>query len=112
MIYLKKLMLSWPYFERVPDQSLINGEQGERYDHLAATRGKDYAFIYTYNGRNFKVNMGKISGEQVRSYWYNPRNGNVQLIGKFDNKGTMEFDPPGEKKDGNDWVLILQKAKD
>jgi hypothetical protein len=36
----------------------------------------------------------------------------VQLIGKFDNKGTMEFDPPGEKKDGNDWVLILQKAKD
>ena len=112
MIYLKKLMLSWPYFERVPDQNLINGEQGERYDHLAATRGKDYAFIYTYNGRNFKVNMGKIGGDMVRGYWYNPRNGYTHLIGKFENKGAVEFDPPGEKKDGNDWVLILQKAKD
>jgi hypothetical protein len=67
MIYLKKLMLSWPYFERVPDQSLINGENGERYDYIAATRGKDYAFVYTYNGRNFKINMGKIRGEQVRA---------------------------------------------
>lgn len=112
MIYLKRLMLSWPYFERVPDQSLINGEQGERYDYIAATRGKDYAFVYTWNGRNFKINMGKINGEYVRGYWYNPRNGNTQLIGKFKNTGVKEFDPPGKKKNGNDWILILQKAKD
>jgi hypothetical protein len=102
-------MLSWPYFERVPDQSLINGENGERYDYIAATRGKDYAFVYTYNGRNFKINMGKIRGEQVRAYWYNPRTGKGQVIGKFENKGVVEFNPPGEKKDGNDWVLILVK---
>lgn len=110
MIHLKRLMLSWPYFERGPDQTLINGGQGERYDHLVATKGKDYAFVYTYNGRNFSVNMGKIAGDKVRGYWYNPRNGNTQLIGSFDNRGVKEFDPPGKKKDGNDWVLILQKA--
>lgn len=98
MIYIKQLMLSHPYFERLPDQSLINGDQGERYDYIAATRGKDYAFFYTYNGRNFKVNMGKVSGEIVNGYWYNPRNGNTQLIGKFENKAVVEFDPPGEKK--------------
>ena len=110
MIYLKRLMISWPYFERVPDQSLVNGTNGQRYDYIAATRGKDYAFLYVYNGRQFSVNMGKIAGDKVRGYWYNPRNGNTQLIGSFDNKGVQEFDPPGEKKDGNDWVLILQKA--
>lgn len=108
MIYLKRLMLSWPYFERVPDQNLINGEQGERYDYIAATRGKDYAFVYTYNGRNFRINMGKLSGENIRAYWYNPRTGNGQVIGKFENKGVVEFNPPGEKRDGNDWVLILE----
>ena len=112
MIHLKKLMLSWPYFERVPDQSLINGENGERYDYIAATRGKEYAFVYTYNGRNFSINMGRIAGDHVRAYWYNPRNGYGYVIGKFANKGVVEFNPPGEKRDGNDWVLILQKAKD
>jgi hypothetical protein len=49
MIHLKNLILSKPYFERVPDQSLI-AENGERYDRLLATRGKDYALIYTWNG--------------------------------------------------------------
>jgi hypothetical protein len=56
--------------------------------------------------------MGKVSGETVNGYWYNPRNGNTQLIGKFANKAVVEFDPPGEKKDGIDWVLILQEAKE
>lgn len=110
MIHLITLMISVPYFERVPDQSLINGEQGKRYDYIAATRGVNYALVYTYNGRNFKINMGKIAGEKVNAYWYNPRNGNKQLLGAFNNTGVIEFDSPGEKKDGNDWVLILQKA--
>src|SRR4051812_20543627 len=41
MVYLKKLMLSKPYFERLPDQSLVAG-QGEKYNYIAATRGPGY----------------------------------------------------------------------
>lgn len=108
MIYLKKLMLSRPYFERVPDQSLIqSNKQGKKYDFLIATRGKNYAFVYTYNGRNMPVVMGKIAGQKVKASWYDPRTGETKTIGSFTNKGTHEFDPPGEVKDGNDWVLIL-----
>ncbi|UOQ96751.1 glycoside hydrolase family 140 protein [Hymenobacter sp. 5317J-9] len=108
MQYLKQLMLSRPdYFARVPDQSLIAGETGEKYNRLMATRGKNYAFVYTYNGRNMKVNMGKISGAKVKASWYSPRDGKTTAIGTFPNKGTQEFNPPGEQKDGNDWVLIL-----
>ncbi|WP_114782519.1 glycoside hydrolase family 140 protein [Botryobacter ruber] len=110
MVHLKKLMLSRPYFERVPDQSLIAGEQGEKYDRLMATRGKDYAFIYTYTGRDMKINMGKIEGENVKASWYNPRNGTYTEIGTFPNKGVQEFNPPGEKENGNDWVLVLDKT--
>ena len=109
MTYLKKLMLSRPYLERVQDPSLI-ANQGEKYDYLAATRGKDYAFIYTYNGREIKVSMGKIDGQKVKACWYDPKNGNIQEIGSFNNKGIVDFNPPGEKKNGNDWVLILDKA--
>ncbi|HJX71279.1 MAG TPA: glycoside hydrolase family 140 protein, partial [Bacteroidales bacterium] len=106
MIYLKDLMLSRPYFERIPDQSLI-ADQGTKYDFLPATRGGDYAFIYTYTGRVFRVNMGILSGKKVKASWYSPENGSITKAGTFPNEGTMEFDPPGEQQDGNDWVLVL-----
>jgi hypothetical protein len=108
MIHLKNLMLSKPYFERVPDQSLIAGEQGQRYQYLAGTRGEDYAFIYNYTGRVFKVNMGKINGKKIVASWFDPKNGNKILIGLVKNKGVKKFDPPGEEKEGNDWVLVLE----
>ena len=111
MTFLKKLMLSKPYFERVPDQSLIVGLQGEKYNYIAATRGKDYAFIYDYTGKPFEVRMGKINGGKVKASWYNPRNGSERPIGVFGNKGIRKFDPPGEQKEGNDWVLILESVK-
>jgi hypothetical protein len=111
MIYLKKLILSKPYFERVPDQSLIAGEQGEKYNYIAATRGNDYAFLYDYTGKPFEVRMGKIGGTKVKASWYNPRNGTKKTIGTYVNKGFRKFDPPGEQRDGNDWVLILEKSE-
>lgn len=107
MKYLKDLMLSRDnYFDRVPDQSLV-ANNGEKYDRILATRTDDYAFIYTYNGREIKVNMGKIKGDQVAASWFNPRNGETTKIGKVDNQGVQSFKPEGGQKDGNDWVLIL-----
>ncbi len=106
MVHIKNLMLEFPYLERVPDQSLV-ANQGQKYDYQVATRGNDYALIYTYTGRKITVNMGKISGDKVTASWYDPRNGQKTTIGTFDNKGTKEFQPSGKKEDGNDWVLIL-----
>ena len=107
MIHLKNLMLSRPFLDRVPDQSLIAGSNGEKYGRLLATRGKNYAMVYTYTGRNINVNMGKIDGDKVKASWFNPRDGKTTAIAEFDNKGTKEFNPPGDEKAGNDWVLIF-----
>jgi hypothetical protein len=51
--------------------------------------------------------MGKIRGKKVRASWYNPRDGGWQEIGEFENAGRLEFRPPGEVRNGNDWVLVL-----
>lgn len=69
------LMLSRPYLERVPDQSLIAGENRERDDYITATRGAACAFAYTYTGRPFAVRLGAISGRQVQAWWFDPRTG-------------------------------------
>lgn len=111
MVHLKKLLLSKSYFERIPDQSLIAAGQGEKYDYQVATRGKNYALIYTHNGREMQISMGKIAGDKVAASWFNPRNGKQTVIGKFENNGTHTFNPPGEMEDGNDWVLILDSVE-
>lgn len=112
MQWMKKLVLSKSYFDRVPDQSLIASKQGERYERVVACRGKDYVFAYTYTGRAFDIQMGKIQGLQVKASWYNPRNGTTQLIGQFNNKGIQQFQPTGTVQNGNDWVLVLESIKD
>jgi hypothetical protein len=111
MIFLKDLMLSRPYFERVPSQEIIAGDTGERYDHIAATRGRDYAFAYTFTGRTISISTDKLGWDKYRASWYNPRNGSVKKIGKYRNGGTRQFDPPGEPAPGNDRVLILDREK-
>jgi hypothetical protein len=109
MRYLKQLMLSRPCFDRIPAQDLIAGKQGERYDYLAATKGNDYAFIYTCNGNTMNINLDIMHFKRVKASWYNPRNGILTKIGTYKAIGIKTFDPPGEKADGNDWVLILDR---
>ncbi len=106
MKYVRRLIESRPFLDRVPDQSLIVENNLNAYERVQATKGKDFAFVYSAIGKPFNVNMGKISGDKVVGYWYNPRNGEVKEIGNFENKGIKQFSPPTSGY-GLDWVLIL-----
>jgi len=109
MKYLKQLILSRPYLDRIPAQDLISGKQGEKYDYLAATKGKDYAFIYTFDGNTMNINLEKLHSNRIKASWYNPRNGHYTEIGNYEAKGIKTFNPPDGKSDGNDWVLVLDR---
>lgn len=109
MKHLKNLMLSRSFFDRVPDQTLIAGTNGDKYERVIATRAENYIMAYTYTGKDFSLNMGKINGEKVRATWFDPRTGKETVLGEIVNKGVQKFNPPGEPKNGNDWVLILEK---
>ena len=110
MQFLKRLILARPYLERVSDQGLIAGDNGNRDNYLVATRGNSYLMVYTYTGRPFEIHMGIISGKQVRAWWYDPRNGSARQIGVFRNQGVHAFTPPGSPAPGNDWVLVVDDA--
>jgi len=111
MQYLKNLMLSRPYFNRVPDQSMIISNALTGGDHIQATRDSTgaYAFIYSASGQPFTVDMTQISGGKVNATWYNPRNGQATPVGSYANTGTMTFTPPSNGNEG-DWVLVLDDA--
>ncbi len=111
MQYLTDLMLSFPYFERVPDQSIIVGKNGVKYDRLIATRGKDYMLIYNYNSNVMKIDLRKISGKKKLLWWFNPSDGAISFIGTADNK-IITVSPQIEKSDKvNDRVLIAIDAE-
>ncbi len=108
MKYVRTLIESRPMFDRIPDQSLITDALGA-HDHIQATRGNDYIFVYSSQGKKFTVNTNKISGKEINSYWYNPRNGEVKNNNKSVKNAQQEFTPPSTGY-GQDWVLIIDDA--
>jgi hypothetical protein len=106
MRHLRALIESRPMLDRVPDQAMIV-DNGTRYDRVAASRGTNYAFVYSYTGAPFTMRLGLIAGRSVKANWFSPRDGGTTPAGTFANRGERRFDPPGDSKPGNDWVLVL-----
>lgn len=109
MIYVRKLIESHPILERVPDQSMIIENNYCSAERIQATRGKDYAFVYTAAGKPFTLVMGKIEGDELNAYWYDPRTGKTSEMSRVKNTGTRKFVPPATGY-GRDWVLVLDNA--
>lgn len=112
MRYVRALMLSRPTLFRVPDQSLIASDVGREGEHIRAARGADgsYAFIYLPVPKSVTVNLEKLKGKSVRAWWFNPRNGQAQLVGEFIRRGEKTFTPPKGDSPVEDWVLVLDEV--
>ena len=105
MKYLKWLMLTFPFTEGINDQSIIAGQNGERYDRIIANRGNDYMLVYNYSGKPMKIDLSKISGSKKNVWWMNPADGKLTYLGEFDSKVT-EFAYDAAYLRGSDRVLI------
>ena len=108
MQHLKQLMLSLPYYERVPDQTVIL-DNGTQYDRLIATRGTDYLLVYNYTGRTMKIDLRKITGTKKKVWWMDAATGHKIFIGEYDN-GIHSFTPPHTSVGTEDGVLIVIDA--
>lgn len=107
--YLKALMLSRPYFSRIPDQSVLVGETGEGTAHVSGTRDKTGAYILVFSptGQPVTVDLNKVSGDRARAWWFDPRTGKAtQIEGEFPTTGVKRFVAPSSGLD-EDWVLVI-----
>ena len=114
----KRLMLSRPYLSRIPATELVLAESsipsawpGEGIYRFTATMDTDgtYLMVYAPVGRKFEVNTTVIRGKRLTGWWYNPRNGQSQKIGRVERAERVSFisPNPGEELD---WILVIDDA--
>lgn len=110
--YLKELMLSRPYFTRIPDQSLVVGDSGRDAAHVGATRDADgaYAMVYIPHGQQVTIDLTRMAGPVI-AWWFDPRTGtSKKLDGTFKNTAAVTFIPPSSGSE-QDWVLVLDHIR-
>jgi hypothetical protein len=107
--YARALLLSRPFLKRIPDQSLIVSDVGSGTHHVRATRDAEgsYALIYVPSGKPIELDITRLAGERLASYWYDPRTGVARLISVIQKQDRLSFTPPAG---GPDWVLVLDDA--
>lgn len=104
MKWLKNLIMSRPYFERLPDQFII-GSPKSGDEHICACRGKSYLMVYFPNGGTHNLNLELITGGYKKLYWYNPRTGSSIYNGTIPSSEKTVISAPSSLF-REDWVLV------
>jgi hypothetical protein len=110
MLYVRRLMESRPMTERIPFQELITNAYMPETDYIAATKGKDYAFVYIPTGWGAGINLEKLGWKNSVVWWYNPRTGEATKLKELVNSGIQEFAPEKGGR-GNDWILVIDNQE-
>lgn len=121
--HLRNLMLRYPYFSRIPDQSLLIGQKEPkpvkdpqvqktdplRADYCVATRDREgsYALVYCpVGGKEMHLDLGSLK-LPAKAEWFDPRTGERHPIGSLDQEKTTLITPFG----GPDWVLAVESIE-
>jgi hypothetical protein len=109
MGFARRLFELRPWYEMLPDQTVIAAGQGEGEDHIQAGRAVDGSFVIAYLtfGNPATIKMNSVTSTKVKAQWYDPRQGSWQYIGEYANTGVQKFNPLTHG-DQNDWVLVLE----
>jgi len=106
MGYLRQLFESRAWQKLEPAQQIIKDAPNTGGQDIRAAVGS-FLMVYIPYGTTIKLSLEKISGNQIRVWWFNPRNNTCIRVGQMDKPGEFEFDPPADAKRGNDWVLVV-----
>ncbi len=110
------LLMSRPYFERIPDQSLIlQGQSDEISARVQAARDghsgrpdASYILVYMASPKELVLKTSVIAGKELNMSWFNPEDGKTSpSLQRVENRGTLHLpDPPA----AHDWVVIVDDA--
>ncbi len=98
MKYLKELILSRPYFDRIPDQTIIKSAIGEGKTHIRATRDRNgrNAFVYLPVNQPVTVRLGWLQERTAQLSWFDPRTGQITVAGSAIGASEVSCRPPNK----------------
>ena len=110
--FLRRLIESRPFFERIPDQSVIVNQATDRRAHAQATRDRDGRYLLVYvpdADQTVSLNLASMRPGKRNGWWFDPRTGiGTRINGEF--RGTqVELRTPSY---GPDWVLAIDSAQE
>jgi len=108
MQHARALFESGPYFDRLPDPSLVEPPNTTGPEYVAACRAPDgrYALVYFPAGNPATLRTFLLQGPRLSVTWYDPRTG-FQHAGadiEVSSWMTTAFIPPSAE----DWILVLR----
>ncbi len=118
LIHLKNLMLSRPYFERIPDRFMVHSINVSYVNKIIATRSfkGNYAMVYVPESeQDFELNLKDIKGRQLTGWWYCTQTGEVfgkngeqisEGFGITKQTDMVTFRSP-LRPESRDWVLVI-----
>jgi hypothetical protein len=106
-VYLRRCLLSRRWEQLVPETGkrfLVDGLGNETNRKAAAmTRDSATALVYLPMGGQVAIDLSAFKGPEVRSWWFNPRDGSSGAAGVYAAAGNRTFSAPNPQ----DWVLVL-----
>ncbi len=106
MRHAVNLRLRRDYFSLEPAQEMVL-QQYPGEGHIAAARGKGYAYFYSPLGLAIYAEISSIGHHRLRALWFDPRTGEETVAGIVSGIQPSTFVPPTQGK-GCDWILILE----
>jgi hypothetical protein len=92
---------------RVPDFDLVTSPQTEPSAYVAACRdseGHSALVYFPVAGQSVTLNLEKLSGAHLQTWWYDPRTGGATPADTFDHSASRTFTAPADE---TDWVLVI-----
>jgi hypothetical protein len=112
MDYFQRLFRSRSWQTLIPDFEHVVVTSGfgtwglTDYVTTAITKDGNTIISYLPSGRTITADLGKISGDKAKCWWYDPSSGKAIKIGTFKTSESHSFTAASE----SDWVLVIDIA--
>ena len=110
MLYVRRLMESRPFLDRVPFPQIIQNKYFPETDYVVATAGDNYVMVYFPTGWEAELDLHLCAWPKIHGWWYNCQNGKATDLGIMDGTQMKSFSPQTHGR-GNDWVLVPDNAE-
>jgi len=111
MGYMRSFFIDNPWYRLHPDSSFITSANANDAGYIAAAIAADssFAVVYTPLGKDFTLDLQKLTGEQLLIHWYNPRTAESTEPQTVDKSTNPVFTPTSSGR-GMDWLLVVKSV--